>query len=338
MKKLSILLMIIVLTGVVSVAEVVKIPDIMNPKTISLDRENMYITEGTTVYIFSLKDFSLKKKFGKEGEGPQEFKVFPVVGLKIRVLPDYLMLESLGKLSFFAKDGTFKKETRISTMPLLGNFLPIGDGYVGMRGVMADKKQFIGIFLYDSNLKSKKELIQLRSPFDESVKNINPVTIIKFPFLQVCEDRAFVDGENGNIHVFDKDGKKSLEIETNIERVPLTSADEKRYIDFLTSHPIYKMLYERDKDKVKFPEEFPPLRGFHIADKKVVILTYKVKDGKKEFVIFDINGKLLKKTFVPLQEINAAELYPYTTQDGNLYQLIENQETETWELHIDKIM
>ena len=117
MKKISILLLVIVFTGVVALAEVVKMPDVLNPKTIALDGENMYITEGTTVYIFSLKDFSLKKKFGKEGEGPQEFKIFPVAGLKLSVLPDALMLESIGKLSFFSKDGEFKKESRISTMP-----------------------------------------------------------------------------------------------------------------------------------------------------------------------------------------------------------------------------
>ena len=222
-------------------------------------------------------------------------------------------------------------------MPLLGNFQAIGDGFIGMRGVMEENKQFIGIFLYDAELKSKNELLRLRSPFDESVKNINPLTIIKLPFLQVCEGKAFVDGDDGIIHVFDKDGKKGPEIKDHIDTVQFTSADEKRYIEFLTTHPIYKMLYERDKEKVKFPETFPPLRRFHIADKKVVVLTYKVKDGKKEFVIFDLNGKLEKRTFVPLQEINAAELYPYTTRDGKLYQLIENQETETWELHIDNI-
>ncbi|MGD2088646.1 MAG: hypothetical protein PVH61_20885 [Candidatus Aminicenantes bacterium] len=48
--------------------EVVPLPDLINPDGIQADRHQLYITERHSIYIYSLKDFKLTKKFGKSGE------------------------------------------------------------------------------------------------------------------------------------------------------------------------------------------------------------------------------------------------------------------------------
>jgi hypothetical protein len=47
----------------------------------------------------------------------------------------------------------------------------------------------------------------------------------------------------------------------------------------------------------------------------------------------DMQGKLVKKIFLPVSFMNVLDIYPYTVAGRKLYQLIENEDEE-WELHI----
>jgi hypothetical protein len=58
----------------------------------------MYVSEGFSVYIYSLTDFQLKKKFGKKGEGPREFIVQPPVPLIINLREDNIIVTGRGKI------------------------------------------------------------------------------------------------------------------------------------------------------------------------------------------------------------------------------------------------
>ena len=59
----------------------------------------------------------------------------------------------------------------------------------------------------------------------------------------------------------------------------------------------------------------------------------KEENGQKELVILNLNGRILKNTEISLQEINPRELNPFTVHQGKLYQLVENEDIEQWELH-----
>ena len=337
MKKLGTLVLILFFTGLVFAGKVVPFPDHLKPETITVDKEYIYITEGAAVYIYLLKDFTLKKKFGKPGEGPQEFKLFPGANLRLIVLPDYLLVESVMKLSFFAKDGDFKKEIRTTAVsPMLGRYKPIGEGFVGMGAAMEAAGIFITINLYDSAVKKVKEIFKVKSSIPRPGGDVNPIGMTTLPFLYVYDNKIFVDGENGEIHVFDENGKELKIIKHDYEKVNVTEANINNYINYFKSHPVYKMLYAQDKSKIKFPKHFPIIRKYHI-DKKIYVLTYGVKENKREFFIFDIDGKLIKHTFLPVMERNALEMNPYTTKNGKLYHLTEDEKTEKWELHITEI-
>lgn len=334
--KMCILILILLLTSSVFATKVIPFPALLNPETITIDRDNVYITEGPTVYIYLLKNFTLKKKFGKPGEGPQEFKVFPGINLRLNVFADDLILESIGKLSFFTRDGNFKKEIKITANEImLGRYKPIGKGFVGLGNFIENNKQFIAINLYDPALKKVKEIFKVKSPFTR--QHINPITASRVPFLYIYDNKIFVDGENGDIHVFDENGKQVKIIKYDYEILAVKKADIDRYMNYFQSHPVYKRLIEQDKDKIKFPGYFPLLRSYHIADAKVYVLTYRVKEKKREFFIFDMNSKLIKHIFLPLPEMDALNLYPYTIKNGKLYQLIENEKTEKWELYVNEI-
>jgi hypothetical protein len=95
------------------------------PAQIAVDDQHIYIVEESSISVHSLKDFKLKKRFGRKGEGPQEFKSKPA----INVQTDVIVVNSQAKVSFFNKDGTFLKE--VNHIVSGSQFLPLGKQFVG---------------------------------------------------------------------------------------------------------------------------------------------------------------------------------------------------------------
>jgi predicted ester cyclase len=87
------------------------------------------------------------------------------------------------------------------------------------------------------------------------------------------------------------------------------------------------------KKMVRFPEFFPAIRDMVVDNGYVYALTYQRKENKSEFFVFDMEGKLVKKTFLPLYIYDGVAFFPYSIKNNYIYQLIENEDTEMWELH-----
>lgn len=93
----------------------VPLPDIMNPNSIVIDNQQIYIVQEVNVFIYSLKDFSLINKFGKAGEGPREFKKVPqpwIPSISLYLAGDKLMINSVGKITFFPGKVILSKRNR----------------------------------------------------------------------------------------------------------------------------------------------------------------------------------------------------------------------------------
>jgi hypothetical protein len=106
MKTLCLFLLIVLFSTFGFPGTHILFPDPRNPEKIFVDGNRLYITEFPTVYIYSLPGFRLIKKFGRSGEGPQEFKR----QIHLTVQPGYIMVQSIGKVSFFTRDGDAGEE------------------------------------------------------------------------------------------------------------------------------------------------------------------------------------------------------------------------------------
>ena len=111
--------------------KVVPLPDITKPKTITVIDNQVFITENIRVTIYSAKDFKKITAFGKRGEGPREFKIMDNaeigIGVQVSVQPDYILVNSIGKISYFSRTGEYLREvnTHLARGPYGHNFTPI---------------------------------------------------------------------------------------------------------------------------------------------------------------------------------------------------------------------
>ena len=73
----STLLLIILLYSTLLGEKVALLTEIRNPRSLTVDDTQLYVTEKSTCYIYSLKNYRLMKIIGREGQGPQEFQTLP---------------------------------------------------------------------------------------------------------------------------------------------------------------------------------------------------------------------------------------------------------------------
>lgn len=339
-KSLYVVLSVLILINLLSARQIATFKNHIMPDMIELDDTRLYITEGFVVFIYSLKDFTLIKKFGKRGEGPGEFKGKP----RLNVQGDQILINSTAKVSFYTKKGILVKE--INNIVSGRNFQPLGNRYIGYSSLVDQEGvRYSGIYLYDSAFARIKSVYRYKSiaqSQDGKGWHLFARTYIK-PLI--CGDKIIVAGGVGFVvDIFDEQGQKLLAINRKYQRIRFSDAHQEKVLNLYKTRPSTAPEYDWWKKNIHFPDYFPAIRAVYSADKKIFVRTYREEKEGAEFFIFDIKGRLLKKVFLPIAPSQAKNAYPFmldstpfVIKNGKLYQLILDEESETWILDAREI-
>lgn len=335
------LVLVLLISSLLFAGTGVPLPEVVNPIAITADSGQIYITQTDSVCIYSLKDFKFIKKFGRRGEGPGEFKFSHDMPLCVNVRENEIVVRSVGRLTFFGTDGTYKK--LVKTPPVfIWAMQPAGESYVGVSSVQ-EGKGFLTFNLFNEKLEKVKELFRVPEEIRMEGKGF------KFFFLQVPtsvptsfavdEDKVFLSwGNDTEIKVFDKTGKRLAGIIVPGSKMELTAAFKEQVIEtYKNDKSIPAPIYQRMYKNIVFPGYLPPVRDLRAADGKLYVLTYRKKENKIQCLIYNRTGNLIKQTYLPLKNQDPLRHYPFTIRNDKLYQLIENFEQETFFLDITSI-
>lgn len=329
MKKIIFLLLLFTLfwSGTLLAESAAILIQLNRPDGLYVGKHRIAVSEGTTFYLYSARDYRFIGKFGKKGEGPREFKGRIDY---IRVSKDSIIVSSSKKVSRFSIDGTSLQE--VTTASRYGSrYTPIGNYFTGNGYAFSDKLLFQTINIYDSQLQKIKEIFRTKSALQRGKK----IEIFSAAFdFTVCSDRVFITGnENFNIDVFDNRGKPLPSITRDYTQTKITDAHKEEVYEFFRTNPETKSRYEQIKQQLDFPSHFPAIRYIFSDDSLIYVHTYKKVKDKTEFFIFDARGTFQKKVLLPVFEANPIETNPIAFYQNRIYQLTENQ-NEEWELHI----
>lgn len=340
MKKCVILVVFAVISSLLLHGKIIPLPGIQKAETVIIDQNQLLITEFPHVYIYSLKDFKLVKKIGKSGEGPAEFstvvRVQPDPGQ-----PDKIVVNSRMKVSYFTRKGDFIKEIRSKSNANTNNYKPMGNDIFAAYGFRQDKQRvlYVTVSFFDAHLKKIKEVFAWKGVMQFGQARVNPTdSDLAGGEFKIFDKKLFVlIREEGTVKIFDINGKLLQTIDYNYKRRDITQQDRDRFLEFYKNSKKYRAVYQRFGQQFKFPSKFPATRELSVNDDKIYVLTNIEKDGKSEFIIFDLKGKFLKQALVPYVFENPRDPYPYAIHNGSIYQLVDNEDTEEWELHINEI-
>ena len=324
MKNIFILVFIL-LSSISSFAEkIVSLPDVLKPHSMAVDSHQLYICEGPVISIYSLEDFRLIRKFGRKGEGPLEFKG----SARVKCRTDHLIVQSSGKVALFKKNGDLIKEMK-ALNPFYGDFEPLHDQYVATEYDFRENQRII---LFNSNLEKINDIYQAKIPKKRG-------EIFDTPFLvHTSEDKIFIAANKEFIiEVFDIKLKKLFSIERDYQLIEITKAYIEDFFESYRTSPVTKSFYNGFKKIAKFPSHFPAIRNFIIEDGKIYVFTYKTIDNSTEFFIFNEDGGFVKSVFLPVIDKEIMSPAIFRIKNGNLYHLVENEESDEWELRISAV-
>jgi hypothetical protein len=304
--------------------------DVLKPEEIVLDKY-LYVTEKATIYVYDKTTFKLIKKFGQAGEGPREFKNYAeIIPLKNR-----LLINSAGKISYFTKEGEFIREIRTKATGRNRSFWPLGNGYVGQNRTRENNVRYYTVNLYDKDLNRIKEIYRM----EDFVQPESRGKIFWPPHLPryfTHENKVVVAGKAGFVvDILNQEGEPLITIEDkDYERRKFTAEDKKLHLAYIKEEAGDD--WPQIKQILAFEKYFPEILAIFLEGESIYIFTWKFKNGKYEVFEYDMNGKRLKTFYLNLVMEKPLEPYPNDFKNGNLYQLIENED-ENWDLIATKL-
>lgn len=346
-------MLLLFLAGFVFSAKVGTLIEVMKPDNITVLGDELYVVEGATIYIYSLKNLKLTRKFGRKGEGPGELMAVPGLPNKITVSDDYIMAETRPKIAYFSKQGKFIKEKKRMN-PFTFGFIPLGENFIGTKLMPIESGKFSScICIFDPELKEIKELyrqkwIQQGAPPGKTDLDM----IMDFVNYKVYDNKIFIEesAKGFLIEVFDNKGNKLYQVKKDYEAVKVTDKVKEETINRFKEDPVVKVQLAqfggwnelKKQISMSFPETFPAIRDMGISNDKIYVQTFKKVNGKEEYVVMDLKGKVIKKTYAPAFEgtpmmARILGAKAHTIANGKLYYLKEDIEEEEWDLYIEDI-
>lgn len=327
-KLLFTILFISLILNILNASKVIQLPILNKPNSIIMSNNQIFITDGTNIFVFLIDNFKLITKFGKKGEGPGEFINEDFF---LQVISDRILVSSTNKILFFTKNGIYQKEIRIPSY--VNNVKKIGNNYIGFKWEINPKADdfYLSYNLYNSNFKKLKELHRGNAMIHKN----RSIDIFEIFFYDVVKNKIVIAHRKGFcVDIFDIDGNKLNSITMNIKPIPFSEKDKQEVVSYWASQPYYKGFYEGVKKRLKFPKYYPEIYQCRVSNTKIYIITYLTKNNKRECFIYGLDGKYLKRIFLPLKIESPVDHGIFTIYNDKLYQIIENLNDEIWELNI----
>jgi hypothetical protein len=321
-KQIIISALILCFCSSVNAKKIADFPGINKPYQFEVYDDHIYIGEKSTISIYWLKDFTLIKKFGRIGEGPGEFKAFPM----FKVFPKYLVVNNLIKWLLFSRKGEFIKERKGTFFKFF--LFPVGNNYVALSPLPDSTDSVIRIL--NEDLEPIKEISR---QIPKKVKRRRSDVIRDFYKYRVYGDKIFLgDTTKGFfIEVFDSNGNKLYEIKKKYQPIKVTEKYKRDYLKKeKESNDLVSNTMRRLKYKFVFRDYFPAFYDLRVKDGKIYVFTPKEREDQGEIIVMDIEGKILKNTFVTKRSL-------CSISNDKYFYLEDNLEKEEWELFSEDI-
>ncbi len=314
--------------------------EVIKPELMEITGDTLLIVEGAEVYTYDIKTLKFVKKFGRKGEGPGELKVTPAMANYIIPIKELFIIAGIDKAIVFETGGNLVREFKI---PIFTSYLyPVNGNYIGMRFRPGDK----GVAWFELSIMDK-DMKDLKVFHKQKMSGGQNRVDLTFDGMGITASNGKIYVENSpegfNILVFDLKGNKLSEIKKDFPPMKFTEEMKNSAIEQLKTHPSVRQIgWESFKKIVKIEHgEFLPLIQDMVVDgDRIYVRTNMRKSGNVEFIVMNLEGKILKKLFLPEpndidfgNKIFGRPARFYKIYKGKYYYLKENIDEEMWELH-----
>lgn len=295
-------ILVLMVTTQLSAQKTIVLPDVHQPHQIAVDGNDLYIFDEAdySLHVYTISPFALKLKAGQKGDGPRDFKYLPYVYIQ----PESLACTDFTKIVWFSIKGEFLKAMEFSALKdfdLNSEMLliPLKEHFLRITADHDQMKRHVR--LLDSKFETIKNLYEGAFVWQSgSATDVRTDTLSAQGLVFIADTLGF------RIAIFDDKGNL------------LRTIDKGRDVEKVSDRAL--------------------LHQYCVSDGKIYATTYKKIDNKTEMLVLDLEGRILRRLYLPLASIRPNrgvlryDLF-YVDQE-KLYEVIENRETGKWELVI----
>ena len=312
------------------------LPQLTSPIMIEISGDELYVLEEAEVYVYSLKDYRLLRKFGKKGEGPGQLMPNTEVPLAMNIVDGTVYLNSQIKMVNYSKEGKFLAEQRI---PFSFQTVPFGKNYASIKISARHNVQTFIATLLDPGFNNLEHLYS-RERISRSQRgklSLPPEIII----IRSSGSKLFLFDQQSKglvINVFDHQGKQLKPIKLDYQRIKTDESFKKDAVAWFKAQPSFRMAAEELREMIYFPDYLPVIRNFLAGKQRLYIQTYKTQNHLSEFLILDFEGRLIKQTYLPgfansPLQFNCSNTFIFP--DDKYYYLEEHE--RGWEINMEEL-
>jgi len=306
----------------------VPLPNLEKPDAIVMNEAFAAVADGTSVKFFDGHTFQFIRTIGRVGQGPGEFQDFAYPQL----LPEHVLISSTNKISYFTFAGELIEEKKHDLM--VSYVLAIKDKYVAfaiIRPVDRSEDFQLAYNLYDSKFRKTRELHR----GEWLIKKNRRRGFFEIFFYNTCKDKIVLAHRQGFvIEILDAYGNVIHTISPEFQPIPFTNKDKEKVIKYWREERGYnREQLESLEKRTDFPDHYPPLLTGRVDGGKIYAVTYRKEEGQQECLVYDLNGRFIKRTWLALTMAAPNSAGPFAIRGDTLYQLIYDEKDGTWKLH-----
>ncbi len=327
-------LVVLALSAASAAAELVaKLPQVMNPFYVTIAEGRLFVVEdSSTAHIYELGDRGVTfiKTIGREGQGPGEFDFM----YTIRIREGKLDATASHKIVRYTLDGEYLDEIKVPVPFFKGGIDRVGKNFLAGDYDYNGPKTFKTIRLYDQYFKLIKVIGAWESPLPFG--KLNPAS--DYQTFRAAGDRMYIveTARETKVTVRDTEGNILQEIGLPLEAPRMMPALKEAILKPMRDDTDRRMSWSEFEKMLVFSDYAPGLDWFDVADGMLIARTYRYKGDEVEFAFFDLNGKEIKRMFLPFTGRNSNGI-PFCVHQGRFYYLKMNEADDTYELHALKV-
>ena len=293
-----------------------------------MNDDYMAVADGASIKLFDGSSFQFIRTIGRDGQGPGEFQDFA----SPQLLPDHILVSSTNKVSRFTYGGELIKEIKHD---LVASYVvEIKDKYVAFVVIRPEDQSGdfqLAYNLYDANMQKIRELHR----GEWLLKKNRRRGFFEIFFYETYGERIVLAHRQGFVvEILDPDGNILHTIEPEFRPIPFTTKDKEGVITYLREDRGYnREQVEWLENRTDFPGHYPPLLAGRVDEGKIYAITYRQEEGRRECLVYDLSGRFIKRTWLPLAMAAPNSAGPFAIRGETLYQLIYDDQDSIWKLH-----
>jgi len=302
---------------------------LIQPDSMALGEKGLYITDGAIIRLYSLPDLHLQKEWGKNGDGPGEFRVDRSMDmvLSLHPLPKGIIVCSSQK--FIVYDEQFKIIRELHFPFMATQVEPVQNEWLVSKFVRTDSGMGYDLVRYNAEQKGEKKITSTSLAYEMgTIDVVAPV----WKIWSWQEKSIVAKGmEQIEILVFDKNSQLIQSKALSEPGLAVDDGVKKELLSWLKGRGWYSSIPAQYRVKHQFPSRLPLIVDGQVYMDCLYLQTQQKKDNLSRFLVLHLISNEVLEIYLPVKNTSLMTHSPYAFYQGYFYSLYENAE-QNWKL------